>query len=95
MKRCRHESTSHLASRSQDHVDVSPYCLITPDAVLDGRVGEIVSVFTSERLGILSLEYATIDAALMLRLYGGESYAIPSQQGAARVASSAVDRVFD
>lgn len=75
---------------------MSPYCLITPDAVSDGRVGEIVSVFTSEGLGIRSLEYVSIDAALMLRLYGGESYAIPSPHGPpARIRSSAVDRVFD
>lgn len=75
---------------------MSPYCLITPDAVADGLVGEIVATFTSERLGILSLEYVSIDAARMLRLYGGESYAIPSPHGPpARIQSSAVDRVFD
>lgn len=75
---------------------MSPYCLITPDAVADGRVGEIVEAFTSEGLGILSLEYVSIDAARMLRLYAGESYAIPSPHGSpARIRSSAVDRVFD
>lgn len=74
---------------------MTAFALITPDAVVDGRVDEIVDIFRSNGLTITSLEYVPVSAERMLRVYGGTSYALPGRSGdLERISSSLVDRVF-
>ncbi len=72
------------------------YSLITPDGVVDGRVPDVVRLLDAGGVGVRSLHYVAVDAARMLRLYGGSSYVIHAEGRPPQpVANSLIDRIFD
>lgn len=75
---------------------ITPYILLTPDAVHEGRACSLIEQIEASGLRVTALSYTTISSDVMLRIYGGTSYGVAGPDGSRKaIENRLVDLVFD